>query len=314
MPQYDKMILSQQAKELDFIRDTYEKVFRLTKVLEYFNNDPTLSKCLALKGGTAINLTIFSMPRLSVDIDLDYTKNSSREEMLQERKEINRIINAYMAMEGYELSSKSKTYHSLDSLVFTYINSAGIKDNIKVETNYSLRCHVLTLENRSIETLKVFSPMKITTLNAIEIFAAKIVALISRTAARDLYDINNMLKYGIFDESQEDILRKCVVFYAAIASETVPEKFDVDCIDSLTWYRIKTSLIPVIRKSEKFDLDSTKKKIKEYLSNLLVLTKDENKFLETFREGEYLPELLFNGEILERVKWHPMALWKMKMK
>lgn len=31
--------------------------------------------CLALKGGTAINLTIFNLPRLSVDIDLDFSEN-----------------------------------------------------------------------------------------------------------------------------------------------------------------------------------------------------------------------------------------------
>ena len=313
MPQYDKRLLSQQAKELDFIRDTYEKVFRLTKVLEYFNNDPTLSECLALKGGTAINLTIFSMPRLSVDIDLDYTKNNSRDEMMQEREEINRIINAYMAMEGYELSGKSKKYHSLDSLVFTYINSAGIRDNIKVETNYSLRCHVLPMENRSIETLKVFSPMKITTLNVIEIFAAKIVALLSRTAARDLYDINNMLKYGIFDKLEENILRKCIVFYTAIASEMISDKFDVECIESLTWHKIKTSLIPVIRKSEMFDLDATKKIVKAYLAELLVLTDNEMEFLRAFSGKKYLPEMLFEAEMLERAKGHPMALWKTRM-
>jgi predicted nucleotidyltransferase component of viral defense system len=40
---------------------------------------------LALKGGTAINLTIFNLPRLSVDIDLDYTQNVDREEMLKSR-------------------------------------------------------------------------------------------------------------------------------------------------------------------------------------------------------------------------------------
>lgn len=312
MPRYDKRLLSQQAKELDFIRDTYEKVFRLTKVLDHFNNDPTLSKCLALKGGTAINLTIFSMPRLSVDIDLDYTRNNSRDEMLIEREEINRIINAYMAMEGYELSNKSKNYHSLDSLVFTYINSADIRDNIKVEINYSLRCHVLPVENRAIETLNVFNPTKIITLNAIEIFASKIVALLSRTAARDLYDINNMLKLEVFDESDEDILRKCIVFYIAITCEKIPDKLDAECIESLTGHKIKTSLIPVIRKSERFNLNATKKEVKTYLSELLVLTDDEKKFLKAFENKEYLPELLFEGEMLERVKRHPMALWKMR--
>lgn len=35
---------------------------------------------LLLKGGTAINLTIFNLPRLSVDIDLDFVPNLPREE------------------------------------------------------------------------------------------------------------------------------------------------------------------------------------------------------------------------------------------
>nr|WP_321305846.1 nucleotidyl transferase AbiEii/AbiGii toxin family protein [uncultured Sphaerochaeta sp.] len=43
---------------------------------------------LALKGGTAINLTIFSLPRLSVDIDLDFTNNCSRAQMMDIRHDI----------------------------------------------------------------------------------------------------------------------------------------------------------------------------------------------------------------------------------
>lgn len=73
MPDYDKRKLGKQARELGFIRDTLEKVFRLSEILKYINNDPLLREGLALKGGTAINMTIFNLPRLSVDIDLDYT-------------------------------------------------------------------------------------------------------------------------------------------------------------------------------------------------------------------------------------------------
>lgn len=40
---------------------------------------------------------------------------------------------------------------------------------------------------------------RIHTLSPMEIFAAKINALISRVAARDLYDFNNMVQYGLFD-------------------------------------------------------------------------------------------------------------------
>lgn len=41
-------------------------------------------KCFALKGGTAINLFIRDMPRLSVDIDLAYLPVLARDESLQE--------------------------------------------------------------------------------------------------------------------------------------------------------------------------------------------------------------------------------------
>lgn len=66
---YDIIYMGKKAKELGFIRDTLEKVIRLADILEYFNINPALKDNLALKGGTAINLTIFNLPRLSVDID-----------------------------------------------------------------------------------------------------------------------------------------------------------------------------------------------------------------------------------------------------
>ena len=70
------------------MRDTFEKVIRLTGVLRFLNNDGFLHEHLVLKGGTAINLAIMDLPRLSVDIDLDYTPNDSRETMLANREHI----------------------------------------------------------------------------------------------------------------------------------------------------------------------------------------------------------------------------------
>lgn len=310
MPIYDKQTLSQKAQELGFIRDTFEKVYRLSSVLGFLQSDPFLGESLALKGGTAINLTIFDLPRLSVDIDLDYAKGNSRDEMMAERADITSIIKRYMAAEGYELSDKSKLYHSLDSFIFNYMNSAGVRDNIKIELNYSLRCHVLPLEHRRIVTKGFFTFSEVLSVATIEIFASKIVALMSRAAARDLYDINNMLNFKLFDDFQEDILRKCVIYYCAIGSEAVPETFCLDRIDSLTKYKIRTDLIPVINKGERFDLASTQERIKSYLGKLLVPTDSEWSFMHAFRNKKYHPELLFDGEIIECVKEHPMAHWK----
>ena len=41
-----------------------------------------------------------------------------------------------MTTAGYRLSQRSKTYHALDSFVYEYLNSGGMKDNLKIEINY----------------------------------------------------------------------------------------------------------------------------------------------------------------------------------
>lgn len=69
MNSYNKQALDIIAKEQGFIRDNLEKVMRLVEILNYFHDSPLLSKSLVLKGGTAINLTVFQLPRLSVDIE-----------------------------------------------------------------------------------------------------------------------------------------------------------------------------------------------------------------------------------------------------
>ena len=103
--------------------------------LAFFEEDRLLYECLALKGGTAINLTIFDLPRLWVDIDLDYSCDVPRERMLEDRSEITDHIRKYMAANGYSLSPKSKNYHALDSFVYDYVNAGGMKDNLKIEIN-----------------------------------------------------------------------------------------------------------------------------------------------------------------------------------
>lgn len=313
LSRYDIIYLGKKAEELGFVRDTLEKVTRLADVLEYLNTNPVLKENLALKGGTAINLTIFNLPRLSVDIDMDYLINNSREEMLEHRKLINNAINGYMGFQGYTKNEKTKNPHSLDSWVYDYIGASGNRDNIKIEINYSLRAHILPAEERPIITKHFSSEYKVKTLAPIEIYGSKINALLSRAAARDLYDVKNMICFGRFNQSEEELLRKAIVFYAAVSAKAINKTFNTKAIDSITKQKIKTDLLPVIKRKDDFELEMAKKIVKEYIADLMVLTKDEKEFLYKFENGDYLPELIFeDGKILARIKDHPMALWKTK--
>ena len=310
---YDKGQLGQAARKSGFVRDTFEKVLRLKEILVYLNSDEYLHEHLALKGGTAINMTIFDLPRLSVDLDFDFTPNLPLEDMERARKKITELLKMYMLEEGYVLSDSSRHSHSLDSMLFQYQNSGNNRDSIKLEVNYSLRSHIFIPIEQKIVTNIFEDDVTVRTLEPMEIFAAKANALMSRAAARDLYDFNNMIYFSLFDESECELLRKCIIFYASISAEKINKTFDTSAIDRLDFSKIRRDLFPVLRKKDNFNLEERKSKAKEFIRELMILTPEETKYLKLFETGIYRPELLFSDkQILENVAKHPMVLWKMR--
>jgi len=310
MSTYNKTEIGQVARQYGFVRDTFEKVLRLKGILKYLNEEEYLREHLLLKGGTAINLTIFELPRLSVDIDMDYTPNDAKEDMLVAREKITALIKTYMAGEGYQLSEGSRFMHSLDAFYYQYINAGGNRDMIKIELNYSLRAHVLEPVYRRILPEAFDDGMMIRMVAPMEIFAAKGNALINRAAARDLYDWGNMMQEKLF-EKDRDMFRKCFAFYATISAETVNRNFDTSAIDSLNFDRIRRDLFPVLNERDNFKLGERQQQAKDYIDRLMQLTEREEEYMDTFISKEYMPELLFDDkEIVERIQRHPMALWK----
>ncbi len=307
---YNKVEIGRAAKQHGFVRDTFEKVLRLKEILCYLNEEKYLREHLLLKGGTAINLTVFNLPRLSVDIDMDYTPNDTKEDMLKAREKITTLIKDYMKVEGYQLSKGSRFTHSLEAFYYQYQNAGGNRDMIKIELNYSLRAHILEPVHRRILSDAFDDGMTIRMVAPMEIFAAKGNALISRAAARDLYDWGNMIAENLF-EDERDMFRKCFVFYATISADTVNSNFDTSAIDSLNFDKIRRDLFPVLSKKDNFMLDERKRQAKDYIAEMLQLTESEQEYMDRFIAKEYVPEFPFDDkEIVERIKNHPMAIWK----
>ena len=68
---FSRELLVQKAQETGFRPEILEKVLQLLHLLESFLSHPYLKDRIVLKGGTALNLFYFDVPRLSVDIDLN---------------------------------------------------------------------------------------------------------------------------------------------------------------------------------------------------------------------------------------------------
>ena len=298
------------SNETGFIKDNVEKVMRLIDILETIFSSKWKDK-LVLKGGTAINLFYADLPRLSVDIDMDYT-GKTKEEMLADKEDFRDYLKSVLFQKGYSLSEASKTHYALDSYVFQYINNGGNKDNIKVETNFMDRAHILHDEKKTISALDYDGNVEISVMNKYELYGSKFAALIDRGKPRDIYDVSRAIDLGILDHSQ--LLKKCFIFYNCIGDDASILDKNYTVIDEVTPRDFKTMLKPVLAKKEKFDYDAAKVKIKKFLDGLLIFSDSEKAFVEKFKENEYKPELLFDtfdySDIAVRVGWHPMAYWR----
>ena len=91
--------LAAAAEATGFRADMLERVAQLLGLLDAMQRHPFLRGKLALKGGTALNLFVFDLPRLSVDIDLNYVGAESRETMLEERPRLEEALRAVFGRE-----------------------------------------------------------------------------------------------------------------------------------------------------------------------------------------------------------------------
>ncbi len=134
MLKYTAKEINKIASDNNFNKNTCEKVLRLFSISNFID-DSDFKNALALKGGTAINLFLLDLPRLSVDIDLDFNLPLEREAMISYRENIDWRIRSFMENEGYHLSDKSKFVHTLDSYVYSYQTTSGSNDVLKIKIN-----------------------------------------------------------------------------------------------------------------------------------------------------------------------------------
>ncbi len=159
----------------------------------------------ALKGGTAINLFIRDMPRLSVDIDLVYLPLADRESSLQAvRGGLDRIANQIEKRLNLKVAR-----HLLQDGKRLVVSSGD--SSIKIEVSPVLRGTVFDPEMRSVspsvEERFGFAEMQVVSLP--DLYAGKLAAALDRQHPRDLFDIHFLFTDGGIGD---DLFRAFLVY------------------------------------------------------------------------------------------------------
>lgn len=173
--------------------------------------------CFALKGGTAINLFIRNMPRLSVDIDLTYLPVKPRRESLEE---IDAALKRIAKRVKTTIDDVRVEQHQHDDAVTRLlVRAAGVQ--IKVEVTPVLRGCVFEPELRTVSAKveEEFGFAEVQVVSRSDLFAGKIVAALDRQHPRDLFDVRDLLA----NEGIDDDLRTAFIVYLLSHSRPMAE-------------------------------------------------------------------------------------------
>ena len=126
------------AAETGFRSDVVEKVLRLHGILRRLDGHPMTRQAWLLKGGTALNLFHMDVPRLSVDIDLNYLGAENVEQMRQARPDFERALSACCEREGCTIR-RAPTEHAGGKFRLRYASVVGGSQNLEVDVSYVAR-------------------------------------------------------------------------------------------------------------------------------------------------------------------------------
>lgn len=182
----------------------------------------------AIKGGTAINLFIRDLPRLSIDIDLVYLAIADRNQSLKGIEVGLLSIKEKLEKRHPELTIKTQYNKATQSIVKLYV--INDKAQIVIEPNLILRGLVYPSQKMNLTSavenqFKVFvSDVPIASVN--DVYAGKICAALDRQHPRDLFDVKLLLEDGITTE-----IKKAFLVYLASNNRPMHELLNPHRLD-----------------------------------------------------------------------------------
>jgi hypothetical protein len=179
------------ASATRFRSDVVEKVLRLHGVLKRLDEHPVTQGEWLLKGGTALNLLYLDVPRLSVDIDLNWVGAEDVDAMRLARPEFERAMAACCEREGLTVR-REPSEHAGGKFRLRFASVLGGTQNLEVDVSYVARVPLWGSVRRPVR-FPPGSTVEVPTLEIEELAAGKFAALVQRTAARDAFDAARLL-------------------------------------------------------------------------------------------------------------------------
>lgn len=305
----NREMIQRLARATTFQADQLEKVLRLRQLLTEFGLHPALKDKLVLKGGTALNVFHLTMPRLSVDIDLNYVGGADQATMQKERPGLEGAIRQVAVALGYRIQASNEDY-ALFNLYLSYLNHLGRDDRVEVEVNYLHRTPALDPVKLKAVQLGDEPACEFLVLATEELLAGKYKAMIDRTHPRDLYDL---YKFGTSKPTvNRALLRNLTLFFCGTLPHNLATYTMERCMRT-TAEDLKVQLYPLLKAEDRPTLEEMQAAVRGELQVVLDLAA-KSEFLADIEKGTYSPAKLFpsHPDVADRISQYPALLWKVQ--
>jgi hypothetical protein len=305
--------LIREAAASGFRPEIFEKAVRLLDLLSALRSHPFLKDRIALKGGPALNLFHFDVPRLSVDIDLNYIGSADREVMLEERPKIEQATMAACEREKIHVR-KQPDEHAGGKWLLRYESAQGGGGNLELDFNFLLRVPLWDIAVMDSKKIGASVAESIPVLDIHELAAGKLCAVLARNAARDLFDAHHLLTTCDLDMARLKI--GLVVYGCMSRRDWRTVKLDEVVFDPA---EIESSLLPLLRIPRGTEQpralnwsEQIQVECRTALEPLLSFSDEEVEFMNRLLDhGEIEPDLITgDNELSARILAHPGLKWK----
>ncbi len=303
------------AAEGGYREEIVEKVLYLQAILRQLARHPDLESAWALKGGTALNLFFLDVPRLSVDIDINYVGRGELDAMQAARPAFEAAVAACCEREDCTVR-RMPAEHAGGKLRLRYAAAAGGTGSLEVDVNFLLRRPVLALEHRAPRFPPDAGAETVPLLSLEEIAAGKFTALLTRRAARDAFDAFQLLEL-VPDLLDRPGFRLAFLVYAAGNRQDVRGLRPGDV--AVTPTEVRNQLLPLLRvEGRPFDGDPSRlaRRLNEVRTaageGLLAWSSREREFIDRLNDGgEIVSELITDEPAMQAlVREQPLLQWK----
>jgi len=228
--------------------------------------------------------------------------------MLAGRPRVEQAVVELAGRKGYRVQRSSNAFAGRKIyLIYRFV--LGPEERIELDLNFLFRVPISGTEQGELWQPGYIDRPEVKTVSLLEIVVGKLLAMLDRGAARDVWDLANLQARANTVRSLP-AFRNWFIALSSILNHPLPT-YTLSRLEGLITERaVMEQLVPMLAVDASPKVEDLVRRAWAVLSNFMILRPNEAAYIASIERGELRPELIFpdDTEAAQRIAEHPAEL------